>query len=1183
MNFFREVLASLLKQSDDGSTHSSFKVCDPTAVGDNPVKELSLDVVNLGDESGNSIVSLAWKDSAEKILEKTISSEEASHLSQLIQTDLAQVMKLTSENQYDQAKEIFKNMLKTYTQDTSTPTPTNLPPLHNTQAEQDIDEGLWKQAAEIKLQNIFPSGTVQNLVFQNQEDLASYQGKSKTTGKEVPLWEQEGKGKTPEDKQDLIAPSMSYQDLEEEKEKTEQDMGKRIEREVKEQIESSLAQKQATLFTDKDKQLVDALRGVGRSWEEIRDFLTKSLKYEKEDVAAYLDQFRGNEKGQEIDVVKEKEELNPLAPPPELVSPETHQKLLDDLKKDHKPEVEPIEETKEIEKVDEAPIVEESAKKSICPECNGEGDVPAVRGGHVVAISCPSCSGDKHIQHAPKELESAIENECKDCLGTGHAIGSQTPIVCPACEGTGKESAIEEISRADNADIRKVAADFIPDQQFSGVPANVRNELKTEIEHSFYRQNAPGSTSYRFSLDGDKIHRGEYIGDSEWDSDDFGPYQFMYNFEMKAYKENPNYKQTAFASLKQADESSQEIAYEHAVDRLDKKLMKGIIHQEEYDVEMENLKKQMFPNEIDPNKHLWSSLKQKVASYMNISETDPIEKVAVDTPLTEPIQEEPTMETPEQDRIPFGQDGHRAPKPESWVIVGADLKGELPAFRGKFVSEETESDGTKWGIVDRDGELLKVEMHRITPETEGAQTTEPTATPQIDTNIEQPINTIPSTEKLTSLTSELKVEAASYQCKYCKKWYHEQKGVDQHIREKHLEERNKDKESSQDDLLTIKAEAEQLLELVKVADTASDWLNSPKLTKQLEEFKRLDLRNLVEDIHRSSIDLEDALSTLQTTLHDIPNNPLALQLAAQAKDLLDKLESVLNKQASLKKADSVMDTKCEECGEPLGPEAFLSKWPVCGECTRKRHKKVTQGSDFEKGISQNKTADDLPEGQNRFRTVDPHNRFCDKCGDKLDPSNPSPRCAHCAKAKPFVPPLTEHDVRKQADEPAVEQKILYKDLKKAPAGVDREKAVPASPELDHVLSKLDALQQNLSTLDTAKKQILAKAKEEVAKLEQSAERVQMEKELQEAINKSGVLIDALENKVVAWRDQIYTMQSQEVSYVPNITPKEMLEKIYVKFENTQKFVESVLSGMKSQAVNVLEKTLVKFPRKEIFS
>jgi len=32
--------------------------------------------------------------------------------------------------------------------------------------------------------------------------------------------------------------------------------------------------------------------------------------------------------------------------------------------------------------------------------------------------------------------------------------------------------------------------------------------------------------------------------------------------------------------------------------------------------------------------------------------------------------------------------------------------------------------------------------------------------------------------------------------------------------------------------------------------------------------------------------------------------------------------------------------KCEECGKELGPEAFLSKWPVCRKCTKKRHEKA---------------------------------------------------------------------------------------------------------------------------------------------------------------------------------------------------------------------------------------------------
>ncbi len=55
-------------------------------------------------------------------------------------------------------------------------------------------------------------------------------------------------------------------------------------------------------------------------------------------------------------------------------------------------------------------------------------------------------------------------------------------------------------------------------------------------------------------------------------------------------------------------------------------------------------------------------------------------------------------------------------------------------------------------------------------------------------------------------------------------------------------------------------------------------------------------------------------------------------------------EPVVHKPQDVVGSDAIpqMDTKCESCGKELGPEAFLSKWPVCGDCTKKRHKKVTQ-------------------------------------------------------------------------------------------------------------------------------------------------------------------------------------------------------------------------------------------------
>jgi hypothetical protein len=647
--------------------------------------------------------------------------------------------------------------------------------------------------------------------------------------------------------------------------------------------------------------------------------------------------------------------------------------------------------------------------------------------------------------------------------------------------------------------------------------------------------------------------------------------------------------------------------------------------------------------------------------------------------------------------------------------VGADLEKELPAFRGIFQSEDTDGEGKKWGLVLRpDNEQLeKVEMHRITPETEGAQTSDPIAEPQI----EKPQETeIPVTPKMDDFhTSSLK-QASTVHCSvsdcdrvahdnfegkyYCPKHLPAKKEASEKPEYKkcevcHEDMVEKDKgaevcpecEKEDKEMFSIKAEAEQLLKDVEgmgktsymfikkglekhANDSAFEgngwcrvWVQEDEVassSKYAEALKLPDenariaaLKEIARELAHEALSLADSsaskvgvqswFESLSPSDHDrIDWVALANPVNEEEEDakfeqgMADKYgpDAAIPPQAKSslepkveKKADgSVMDTKCEECGEPLGPEAFLSKWPVCGKCTRKRHKKVTgsgvedvmrgqagprqigkvwvkdnydgevmvysthfadkaefdkwvaskiegsttkeivksefpvakKASDFEKGISQNKTSD------------------CKRCE--------KPECGGlgygCTCGCHLTPEERNASLKVKADEPAVEPKTQYKELKRAPAYVDREKAVPASPELDQVLSKLDALQQNLATLDTAKKQILAKAKEEVAKLEQSAERVQMEAELQESINKSGILIDALENKVVAWRDQIYTMQTQEVSYVPNITPKEMLEKIYAKFETAQQFVESVLNGMKSQAVNVLEKTLVRFPGKK---
>ena len=169
---------------------------------------------------------------------------------------------------------------------------------------------------------------------------------------------------------------------------------------------------------------------------------------------------------------------------------------------------------------------------------------------------------------------------------------------------------------------------------------------------------------------------------------------------------------------------------------------------------------------------------------------------------------------------------------------------------------------------------------------------------------------------------------------------------------------------------------------------------------------------------------------------------------------------------------------------------------------------------------------------------------------------------------------------KTAADPTEAPKTQFKDYKITPKYTPKEQAVPATPEMDDVLTKIDSLQSNLATLEAARKQIQAKMKEELTKIDDQGERAQMEAALQESIEKAAVLLSAMDNKVVQWKDKLFTLQTEQIDYVPSLTPKEMLAKIYAKFEGAEKYVQDVLNGMISQAKSVVEKTLVRWPNKK---
>src|SRR5665213_873105 len=315
-SFFKDVIAHLLKNAFEG--HTKFSVADNTAVGANPIRSISLDAVPVNNDT---LISLSWE-GGEKLFEKTLSEQEASHQFDLISTDLAEVSALTKQGEYDAAKDLMKKLGQKYAENTGDIVDTNLPKLHNTQAsvEKTAYDEKWLEKIDCEDCRAVSSGhgrkhycekhqpkeasqdekiwrtakiTMQNLWFSTTDELLEYQKKQKgATGGDqdhIPLWDaQNGKDTAPKD--ELAPASMSYEDLEKSKERDHEDMQKHIDEKIKTELESALQEKAASVFGPDQVELVKVLKKNGRNWDEIKKILVKDFNFEKDSVNIFIDE-----------------------------------------------------------------------------------------------------------------------------------------------------------------------------------------------------------------------------------------------------------------------------------------------------------------------------------------------------------------------------------------------------------------------------------------------------------------------------------------------------------------------------------------------------------------------------------------------------------------------------------------------------------------------------------------------------------------------------------------------------------------------------------------------------------------------------------------------------------------------------------------------------------------------------
>jgi len=1130
-SFFKDVIAHLLKNAFEG--HTKFSVADNTAVGANPIRSISLDAVPVNNDT---LISLAW-DGGEKLFEKTLSEQEASHQFDLISTDLAEVAALTKQGEYNAAKDLMKKLGQKYAENTGDIVETNLPKLHNTQASADkgnewplcsvegcnnksdsVDEGgkrycythswgvgkklkeasqedsrLWKQA---KI-------TMQNLWFSTTDELLEYQEKQKGAAKpgtdqdHIPLWDKMNKGKAPVAKDELAPASLSYEDVENQKEKEHDDMQKHIDEKIKTELESALQEKAASVFGPDQVELVQVLRKNGRNWDEIKKILIKDFNFDKDATTIFVDEQRqgSDPTGIEVEPVKE-EPKTPLTPPEDLVSPETHDKLLQDhedkkkidspIKDDKEPgfspkEIMDIPEDKEIEdksslnneiaRADNDDIHKVAAPTDLNPLQEPIQEKPTTPSQDVVPMGKPLdhnapqkgdrvfVSSDLTDEKAGFEAVFVSTYKSKGIdfsiveTDDGDLLDIESHRVVKTSEGSGAQDT-EPVMEPEIATTKDESIQVTPKMDdFHTSSQDPLLAIKLEAEALLKEVNDMSKTSYVFIRKGLEKHADDSAFEGNgwcrvWVQEDEVSSDSRYPEILKLPDENAR-----IAALK---EVARELAHEalRLADSAGAKV--GV---------------QSWFDSLKPSDH------------------DRIDWVKLANPKTVEQEEAEEMADFNKD---MGYDDSEGPvqlpkMPRSSLEpkVEKESAGVEDVMRGQAGNRGI---GKVWIKDSYDGSTVTMSSHFGSKE-------------EFD---KWAASKVAGSTTKEIVKSEFPVAAA-------KKASDFEKGISQN--------------KTSDETLP--------------ATTPAKSKNPSLKDKDIDPYKHhSDLEWEEGDpckLCKSPIDDSCQCTNDKCEFHRMGQSFSATKPEGSEPDQVDLIMAY-------------EDGSLDEAGIlKLFSELIKSgqAWSLQGSYGRTAKALIEAGYINEKGTITKDVVD-----------------------TELAPEQKMLESKYSFKNM------------KTAADPELDPKTRFKELKITPKYVEKEKATPASPELDQVLSKLNALEQNIAVLETAKKEIMAKAKEEIAKLEESGERVRLDKEWQEAVEQSAALIGALESKIVSWRDKLYTLKTEEVSYVPQLTPTEMLEKLYKKFEGAEKYVQDVLNGMLALAKNVMVNTLVRWPNKK---
>jgi hypothetical protein len=1125
---------------DEGPIEQSFSIVDPTAAQKDGLNTVILSV-SPSDGTAPTIVSLRFDPSGVKLFEKKYQNdEEAKTEMSAMATDLNEAASLSKSGKTEEAKRLAESLFEKYKRH-SEPVVNEQPTPTMTQAALEstvykgfsikkLEDGSWQgkmdevayradslDTLKAKIDNALRKAygkqlknaaiTQSNWFFDTVDEAMEFQEKMKALqGPEdseegKPLWEQMGNGDNQvapsneskvEEDNELAPPSLSFDRIEKDKAKTDKDIGKRIKDQVKTEVESALEQKSASVFGSDQEELVEALRKNGRNWDEIKKIFTKELSYNEDDTTVFLDSIRQKEEGSPAEGLP-----LPPKPPEDLVSPDTHDKLIKEIEDKSEPKSEPLPLADEIARADNAEIRKVAASYQ-CKYCKKWYHEQKGVDQHI---------REKHLEERNKDKESSLEIKALNPLQEPPAVG-QTP-------GQPLAAPVEEAPTFDSP--VPAAPEPTPEPEFLEAPqAGDRVYVMGDYE--------TGEDGYEGTMISDYTSKGdEYavISKDDGENAEVALHRVVKASQKKVAK--AYYEKVAGPVYCKHDGCNRKATVrlpegnyceKHAPAKKEAK------HEHTYQkgksgIEICPCGRFRFPEEyLKTHPPIVEKTEQKEASGGHCAGCGKDLPAVWGTTVCKECVDKGF--SPEHKEADLEVEGKANEDVIRMFISDSFPKDKMPVWGTSNLKITKYPNG--WALVNYNTPIL----YRANGS---------------DTVV---FNTHKYSVTTSKIQSQIRRNFAGQPVKET-----DEAGIYSAIDQSNLSapepEVTPELQSLHESALKLQADLEHEDEIAiyfhkegieKNADIYDDsafesngwcrvWVQELDITsdakyteilKLADETARVDaLKDLARDLAHEALRLADSSASkvgVQAWFESLhPSDHDRIDWDALANPTQENVESAQN--PKIEKKAEYPGGPCAGCGKEL---------PTVWGAT-----------------------------------------FCKECVDKgLD---------------------KKHFEKKAADPvPAPEIPVTYKELQKAPPYTDRSKALPANQEQVEVAKNLQISMASIESIKDLVKRVKADLEKRILALQQAGGLSQLEEEKKKQVDQLSALINATENKLISYGEHLYGYSEQTKKVGPTLTDAWRVEKLVEKFAGAAEYLKAAEAGAQNMAKEVTTKTLTKFPK-----